>query len=259
MNITICFSGDLHLKKVSVLRELVATLPKGTSLQEINLSDPPPEGVPAEVLRIIMNRSWAGVPVTLIDSKPILIGKFPTPFDILSYFHEGDQTALVARVDSAVDFSTSQRIHISLNVRNLEVSVPFYMVLFDQVPIKMRPDYAKFELESPALNLTLNVLPFTPPEEEGPVGHFGIQVKKSEDLLRARGRYIHAGFNLEQETQTACCYSVQTKVWVRDPDGNHWEIFLTTEPDSEAGCGPDCICLICYKQMQPSFVQPVAS
>jgi hypothetical protein len=25
--------------------------------------------------------------------------------------------------------------------------------------------------------------------------------------------------------QTSCCYALQDKAWVRDPDGNEWEVF----------------------------------
>ena len=25
---------------------------------------------------------------------------------------------------------------------------------------------------------------------------------------------------------TDCCYALQDKVWVRDPDGNEWEVFV---------------------------------
>ena len=28
------------------------------------------------------------------------------------------------------------------------------------------------------------------------------------------------------EENTACCYALQDKVWVEDPDGNSWEVFV---------------------------------
>ena len=29
--------------------------------------------------------------------------------------------------------------------------------------------------------------------------------------------------------QTTCCYAVQDKAWVNDPDGNEWEVFVVLE------------------------------
>jgi hypothetical protein len=29
--------------------------------------------------------------------------------------------------------------------------------------------------------------------------------------------------------QTNCCYATQDKTWVRDPDGNEWEVFVVLE------------------------------
>jgi hypothetical protein len=29
--------------------------------------------------------------------------------------------------------------------------------------------------------------------------------------------------------QTDCCYAIQDKTWVHDPDGNEWEVFVVLE------------------------------
>jgi hypothetical protein len=31
------------------------------------------------------------------------------------------------------------------------------------------------------------------------------------------------------ETQTDCCYAIQDKMWMTDPDGNEWEVFVVLE------------------------------
>ena len=31
------------------------------------------------------------------------------------------------------------------------------------------------------------------------------------------------------EMQTSCCYALQDKAWVNDPDGNEWEVFTVIE------------------------------
>ncbi len=41
--------------------------------------------------------------------------------------------------------------------------------------------------------------------------------------------------------QTICCYGLQGKTWVRDPDGNEWEVFVVLEDNpaesDPCGCG----------------------
>ena len=49
------------------------------------------------------------------------------------------------------------RFHISLNVSDLNRSINFYRILFDQAPAKERADYAKFEPNIPPLVLSLEM------------------------------------------------------------------------------------------------------
>jgi len=45
-------------------------------------------------------------------------------------------------------------------------------------------------------------------------------------------RFEAAGFDVLRQGETACCYSVQTKVWVQDPDGHRWEVFARLSDDA---------------------------
>jgi hypothetical protein len=58
------------------------------------------------------------------------------------------------------------------------------------------------------------------------VSHFGIQVASSEDVAQAWTRFKEAGLKTLTEDNTECCYALQDKVWVEDPDGNAWEVFV---------------------------------
>ena len=53
------------------------------------------------------------------------------------------------------------------------------------------------------------------------------------DVLEAQLRVENAGLLTREETNTNCCYALQDKVWVEDPDGNEWEIFTVTMSDEE--------------------------
>ena len=129
--------------------------------------------------------------------------------------------------------------HLSLNVSSIEKSVDFYEQVFGVTATKRRPGYAKFDLAEPSLNLTMQEAPRTGVN----ASHFGIQVASSEDVAAAWTRFKQAGLKTKTEANTECCYALQDKVWVEDPDGNAWEVFvvkgdapvMTTQP-AEGGC-----------------------
>jgi catechol 2,3-dioxygenase-like lactoylglutathione lyase family enzyme len=112
--------------------------------------------------------------------------------------------------------------HVSLNVSNIDASVAFYEKAFGVTVTKRRPGYAKFDLKEPSLNLSMVEAPRTGTN----ASHFGIQVASTEDVVEAKGRFEAAGLKTVTEEDTACCYAVQDKVWVDDPDGNSWEVFV---------------------------------
>ncbi len=112
--------------------------------------------------------------------------------------------------------------HVSLNVSNIDESVAFYEKAFGVPATKRRPGYAKFDLESPSLNLTMQEAPRTGIN----ASHFGVQVASTDDVVEAKSRFESLGLPTFTEENTACCYAFQDKVWIQDPDGNSWEVFV---------------------------------
>ncbi len=112
--------------------------------------------------------------------------------------------------------------HVSLNVSNVDASVAFYEKAFAVKASKQRPGYAKFDLASPSLNLSLVEAPRTGVN----ASHFGIQVASSDDVIEAKNRFDAALLTTVTEEDATCCYAVQDKVWIEDPDGNSWEVFV---------------------------------
>jgi catechol 2,3-dioxygenase-like lactoylglutathione lyase family enzyme len=115
--------------------------------------------------------------------------------------------------------------HVSLNVTDLQRSLSFYTAVFGTEPARVRPGYAKFDLDSPPLNLALNEMPAVRLGAGSPLNHLGIQVETTDDVLAAQQRLQAAGLASFDEMETTCCYAVQDKIWVTDPDGNRWEVF----------------------------------
>jgi catechol 2,3-dioxygenase-like lactoylglutathione lyase family enzyme len=130
--------------------------------------------------------------------------------------------------------------HVSLNVTDVDASVAFYEKVFDVPATKRRPGYAKFDLVTPALNLSM----VEAPRSGVNASHFGIQVASTDDVALAAERFKRGGLQTFAEENTSCCYAVQDKVWVEDPDGNMWEVFVvkgdsaTMRDDQTACCAP---------------------
>ena len=124
--------------------------------------------------------------------------------------------------------------HVSLNVTNIDASVAFYEKAFGVPATKRRPGYAKFDLQTPALNLTMQEAPRTGVN----ASHFGVQVASSADVALAWTRFKEAGLPTFTEENTTCCYALQDKVWVEDPDGNLWEVFVVKGDAAAMGDAP---------------------
>src|SRR5215210_1110487 len=91
------------------------------------------------------------------------------------------------------------KAHLALNVKNVEQSTEFYRRMLGIEPSKVRVGYAKFDIQNPPLNLTLNQVPFG---ERGALSHLGIQVGSTGDVLAVRERWQEAGLAPRDEMKT---------------------------------------------------------
>lgn len=118
------------------------------------------------------------------------------------------------------------KVHIALNVNNLQESLAFYRALWGVEPVKVRTGYAKFDIAEPGVNLTLNE---NPVQSFGALNHLGIQVGSTDAVLAMRERLQERGLETLDEMQTNCCYAIQDKIWVIDPNGYRWEVFVVLQ------------------------------
>ncbi|HEV7746996.1 MAG TPA: ArsI/CadI family heavy metal resistance metalloenzyme [Pyrinomonadaceae bacterium] len=129
------------------------------------------------------------------------------------------------------------KAHLALNVQNVERSLEFYRKMLDLEPSKVRTGYAKFDVQNPPLNLTLNETAFN---GRGALSHLGIQVATTSDVLTMRDKWLESGLITRDEMQTNCCYATQDKTWVRDPDGNEWEVFVVLQDNLPESAPCEC-------------------
>ena len=131
------------------------------------------------------------------------------------------------------------KAHLAINVRNVEQSIEFYKKMFGLEPSKVRTGYAKFDVANPPLNFTLNQVPF---DGSGALSHLGIQVASTDDVLAMKKAWEEKGLAPREEMQTSCCYALQDKAWVHDPDGNEWEVFVVLKDNLTEAKSNDATC-----------------
>lgn len=134
------------------------------------------------------------------------------------------------------------RVQLALNVSNIDEAVEFYSKLFATAPAKRREGYANFAVDEPPLRLVLI-------ENAGAsdrLNHLGVEVFSTDEVTAAQARLAGDGLVTATEENVTCCYAVQDKVWVDDPDGAPWEIYTVLgDSDTPSGdlrsddvCGP---------------------
>ncbi len=135
------------------------------------------------------------------------------------------------------------RVQLALNVADIDEAVEFYSKLFAAEPSKRRPGYANFAIADPPLKLVLIENPEHRGEGvAGALNHLGVEVGSPEEVKAATVRLAGEGLDPDVQESTTCCYAVQDKAWVNDPDGAPWEVYtvLADAPAETAlGCSTE--------------------
>jgi catechol 2,3-dioxygenase-like lactoylglutathione lyase family enzyme len=131
------------------------------------------------------------------------------------------------------------RVQLALNVSDLDTAVEFYSRLFDAKPAKLRPGYANFAIAEPPLKLVL--IESDSGRGSGVAGalnHLGVEVASRQEVTDAAERLPTSGLDLDVQNETTCCYAIQDKAWVVDPDGAPWEVYtVLADAPVETGAG----------------------
>jgi catechol 2,3-dioxygenase-like lactoylglutathione lyase family enzyme len=135
-------------------------------------------------------------------------------------------------------------VQLALNVSDLDASIGFYSKLFGVEPAKRRPGYANFAIAEPPLKLVL--MESATARESGVSGalnHLGVEVESPDEVMAATERLAAEGLASELEEQTTCCYALQDKVWVHDPDGAPWEVYtVLADAPTTSGLSTEAMC-----------------
>ena len=115
-----------------------------------------------------------------------------------------------------------KRVHVSVNVDNLEDAVRYYCALFGAEPDVLKDDYARFRLDEPSINFAL-----TSRGRKTGLDHMGLDVDSEDELREVTQRLEAAGEATSDVADGVCCYARSTKSWSVDPAGIPWETFHT--------------------------------
>lgn len=122
------------------------------------------------------------------------------------------------------------RIHIGLEVSDIDASTRFYTTLFGVTPSVIKEDYAKWMLDDPKVNFSISTRCDTASRI-----HLGLQVESADELVAVTNRLKEAGQAVRETPQVTCCYHESDKTWTADPEGMPWETFFTHGPSTVYG------------------------
>ena len=123
-----------------------------------------------------------------------------------------------------------KRFHVNVSVENLDRSLDFYRTLFGVDPTIVKPDYAKWMLDDPAINFAISES-----KAMRGINHVGLQVDSLQELSEIQSRLRDAQARTLDQEDAQCCYARSTKTWVQDPDRVAWETFVTHRQTTRYG------------------------
>lgn len=136
------------------------------------------------------------------------------------------------------------RLQLALNVSDLDQAIDFYSKLFSSAPAKIRPGYANFAIADPPLKLVLIEDRETRGSGVGgALNHLGVEVQDPAEVTHTSDRLSEEGLETLDQQATTCCFAVQDKVWVEDPDATPWEVYtVLADAPAETGIAGDGVC-----------------
>ena len=95
-----------------------------------------------------------------------------------------------------------KRFHVNVAVADIDRSTRFYSTLFGSKPTLLKDDYAKWMLDDPRINFSIN----TSAVRRG-VNHIGLQADTMDELAAIQSRLRSAGEETFEQPDAQCCYA----------------------------------------------------
>ncbi len=143
-----------------------------------------------------------------------------------------------------------KRMHLNVNVREIDEAVRFYSTLFGAPPSVLKDDYAKWMLDDPRVNFAISTHSALPG-----LDHVGIQAETPDELSDITARLKAAEADTFEQVATNCCYARSDKTWVQDPSGLRWETFYTHGEETTYGADARHVSPVAPVQIEAAPVQ----
>jgi catechol 2,3-dioxygenase-like lactoylglutathione lyase family enzyme len=134
---------------------------------------------------------------------------------------------------TAQTIAATTKFQIALGVADLPRASRFYHLLLNSEPVTATPTSARFETETPPLVLTLTQEPARKPGST--LNHLGFRLPDQVALVALQRRLEEGGIATQRQEGVECCYALQTKFWVTDPDKHLWELYIFHEDLDHSG------------------------
>src|SRR5262249_4006784 len=92
---------------------------------------------------------------------------------------------------------------------------------------------ARFQSMHAGLELTLSQSSQARPEKT--LNHLGFRMPDQPTLVTLQRQLEEAGIATQRQEGVECCYALQTKFWVTDPDLHLWELYILHEDIDHSG------------------------
>lgn len=129
--------------------------------------------------------------------------------------------------------AVATKFQIALGVADLPRATRFYRLLLNSEPVTAAATSARFETETPPLALTLTQEPVR--KADRTLNHLGFRLPDQVALVALQRRLEEGGIATQRQEGVECCYALQTKFWVTDPDKHLWELYIFHEDLDHSG------------------------
>ena len=90
------------------------------------------------------------------------------------------------------------KLHVSMKVTDFQRAIGFYSDLFNRPPVVLKDDYAKWDVDDPAVNFVVE-------PGETRLDHLGIQVEAASELDALAERIPGSGQPFVDVAKAHCC------------------------------------------------------
>ena len=132
--------------------------------------------------------------------------------------------------------------HLLIQTLDIVRATEFYETLFGRDPVMLGDGMVWFDLEDPALYLTIRQ---STPQDPFVPRNGVVWLETTDFIPKAWGRLNADALVVDAEDEVGCYFPSSNRLWVRDPDGNRWNLFVRESLQLPAP-SPETRLVVCF-------------